>query len=227
MRTVNGLPLLVTVDGPPASGKSTAARALAKILRVPFLSTGALYRAVAWLAIHRGVKLTDERAVERIARTIPVTFGSSPAGPVRIFVSGCEVTGDLALPEVARVASSHVAEILGVRAAIVERSRRFFRKPGLVSEGRDCGSVIFPGAPYKFFLTASVEARARRRMIDHRRRGDRISLARLTSDLVRREREERARKVGALAPQPDAWIVDNTGLDPKATLARILRRIGR
>jgi len=222
---VGGLPLLVTVDGPPASGKSTVARALARILKVPFLSTGALYRAVAWLALHRGARLTDQREIERIARTIRLSFSSSPRGPVRVFVSGREVTAELTLPEVARSASTHVAEILGVRAAIVERSRRFFRKPGLVCEGRDCGSVIFPRAPYKFFLTASVAARARRRMLDHRRGGVRISLARLTADLVRREREEKERKVGALLPQPDAWIVDNTRLDRGETLLRMLRRI--
>jgi cytidylate kinase len=220
-------PLLVTVDGPPASGKSTAARALARALHVPFLSTGALYRAVAWLAVKRGVKMTNSGGVERIARNVKVTFGSSPDGPVRVIVQGREVTDELQSPEIARITSTHVASILGVRAAIVERSRRFFRKPGLVAEGRDCGSVIFPRAPYKFFLTASIAARARRRMMDMKQEGIRVSRGRLTADLTRREREERERKVGALAPQPDAWIVDNTGMDRRETVEIMLRRIRR
>lgn len=219
------LPLLVTIDGPAASGKTTITRKLAAALRVPYLYTGAMYRAVTWLAGRRGVRYDDERALERLAARLRIGFRTGGAGNVRVLVGGRDVTRELQDPEVARRTSASVASFGRVRKRLVERQRRFFRGRGLVAEGRDMGSVVFPEAPYKFYLTASFEERVARRMSDLAGAGVRARLADVRRDLRRRDREDLARPGGALFAQPDAWIVDNTRLKQEETIGVMLRRI--
>jgi len=216
---------LVTVDGPAASGKSTAARRLALALGVPYLYTGALYRAVTWLALRRGIPLRDARRVAALARRLRFRTRLGRDGRARHFLGRLDVTGALASEEISRRTSAVTASHLEVRAAVVARSRRALTLRGLVAEGRDCGSVIFPAAPFKIFLTASVAERARRRWEELRRAGSRVALAVVRRDMARRDREDRERPVGAVRAEPDAWIVDNTGLRPEETLARMLRRV--
>ncbi len=220
-------PLLITMDGPAASGKSTIARKLAKALGLPYLYTGAMYRAVTWLALRRGIALDEERALARVAQRLKIRFRLLAKGAPRVFIEGTEVTRALQHPDISRLTSSHVAMFRRVREALVGRQRRFLTRRGLVAEGRDCGSVIFPDAPYKFYLTATREVRALRRRRDLARVGIRIPLMRIRRELARRDREDQTRPLGALLPQPDAWIIDNTHLEQRETIARMLRRIGR
>jgi cytidylate kinase len=221
---MNGRPgRIITVDGPPASGKSTLARRLAVRLRMPFLSTGALYRAVTWAARRRGLPLTDAGALARLARNLDIRCRLDRAARLTVAVGPQDVTAALDDPAIARETSTYVAAVPAVRSAVVERSRRMAGARGLVAEGRDCGSVIFPAADVKLFLTASLAARALRRSTDEGRSGRRVDRARVRRDLARREREERARPVGRLMATPDAWIIDNSGMTPGETLALALR----
>ncbi len=212
------LPLIV-VDGPAASGKSTLARRLAYRLGLPFVSTGAMYRAVTWLALRRGIDLGNEAALARLARKMRIRFVTRERGRIlRILVDGTDATESLDSPDVARYTSSRIAMRESVRTAIVERTRRLLGPRGLVAEGRDCGSVIFPRAPYKFFITSLPEERARRRYQDLYRAGAKVSYRRLLADMRRRDREDRTRPRGALVAVPDAWVVDNTNLVQEQTL---------
>jgi cytidylate kinase len=185
-----------------------------------------MYRAVTWLARERRIRLNDENAVSRVARTIRMSFRKG-RGCNRVLVEGRDVTRDLNDPEIARLTSACVASLRRVREALVERQRRFLDRRGLVAEGRDCGSVVFPNAPYKFYLTASLDERAARRKRDLAREGIVMSFSRIRRDLARREMEDKSRPMGALVVQPDAWIIDNTGIEQRETIRRMLRRIGR
>lgn len=212
---------VITVDGPPASGKSTQARRLAVRLGIPFLSTGALYRAVAWAARRRSLPFTDAPALARLAGRLDVRCRLDRRAALRVVVDGVEATAALEEPAIARATSTYVAAVPAVRASIVRRARALAGPRGLVAEGRDCGSVIFPEAPVKFFLTASLDERAARRVADLARTGRRVSVREVRRDLARREREERNRPGAALRAMPDAWIIDNTGVSSAETLDRM------
>ena len=222
---VRRLPLLVVIDGPAGSGKSVITRRLAKALKVPFLYTGAMYRAVTLRAVRRGVRLTDGPALVRIARSLDIRFRTGVDGRVRVLVGGRDATAELNHPDISRLTSAHVANQVMVRRALVERQRRYLTGRGLVAEGRDCGSIVFPAAPYKFYLTASFAERVRRRYTDLRKAGVDVDLKRIRRDMARRDREDRGRATGALRVMPDAWVVDNTRLRQEQTIAAMLRRI--
>lgn len=217
---------LVVVDGPASSGKSTLARKMAWRLGLPFLSTGSLYRAVTWLAMKRGIKWGDSRALVRIARAVRPRFVMSHGGAkLKVMLEGRDILPELDHPDISRFTSAYTASDLAVRRVIVENSRKYLTPRGLVAEGRDCGSVIFPGATFKLFLTSDPAERARRRYGDLVKAGKRISLRRLVADMVRRDREDRTRKKGALVAVPEAWIIDNTNLVQEQTLRLLLRRV--
>jgi len=217
---------LIVVDGPAASGKSTLARRLAETLGIPFISTGAMYRAVTLAAMHRGVRMTDKRALVKIARGLRLEFtgGKWPA-PMKIMCEGRDISREIEAPEISRNTSTFIANVPEVREAIVEATRKHLTSRGLVAEGRDCGSVIFPDAPWKFFMSSSFQARAHRRWRDLRKAGHRVSLKSLLDDMERRDREDRTRPKGALLAMPDAWMVDNSNLKQEETLGLMLRRI--
>jgi cytidylate kinase len=220
------VPLIITVDGPAASGKSTAAKNLAATLGVPYVTTGALYRAVTWIADRRGLDLGNARRLAGIARALRIEFRVAGFGrPLSILVDGRDVTRDLGHPRISHLTSARVAFLRPVRDAVNARTRRMAAGGRLVAEGRDCGSVVFPAAPYKFFLTASVAERARRRRIDLARLGLRPSLDSIRRDLVRRDRRDATRGYGAMVTAADAWVIDNTGWEPADTVAAIIRRL--
>jgi len=219
-------PLIITVDGPAASGKSTAAKNLAAVLGVPYVTTGALYRAVTWIADQRGLPLDDARSLARIARDLRIGFRVAGfGGPLSIRLGGRDVTRELAHPRISHLTSAKVAFLRPVRDAVNERTRRMAAGGRLVAEGRDCGTVVFPQAPYKFFLTASVPERARRRRFDLAKMGIRPSLAAIRRDLVRRDRTDATRGYGAMATPTDAWVIDNSGFRPEDTVAAVIRRL--
>jgi len=202
--------LVITVDGPTASGKTTIARRLAEAYGLPFLDTGLLYRAVARRLLDRGLDAADRAAAVAAAQ------GLREEDLAR---------ADLHEEEVSRLASE-VAAIPEVRAALLDWQRRFAARPeGAVLAGRDTGTVIVPDAPIKLFVTASAEERARRRFRQLRERGERPIFARVLEELEARDRRDTQRAVAPLRPAPDALVLDTTDMDVETTLAVVRRHI--
>ncbi|MDH3924287.1 MAG: (d)CMP kinase, partial [Xanthomonadales bacterium] len=175
---------VITVDGPGGSGKGTIAMRLAEKLGWHFLDSGALYRLVAVAAMDRGIEANAEQALGEVAGNLDVTFGISDEGMV-ILLDGNYITGRLRSEQVS-VMASKVAAFPVVRTALVERQRAFRKPPGLVADGRDMGTVIFPDAILKIFLTASAEARAERRYKQLKEKGESVNLSRLFRDIKMR-----------------------------------------
>lgn len=219
--------LLVTLDGPAASGKSTIARKLARALGVPYLYTGMMYRAITWLALRRGIPIRRVRRLAALAGRLPIKFDFGRSGGMRVFVAGVDATRQLQTPEISRLTSTFIAPQIPIRRQLVKLQRRYAGSRGLVAEGRDTGSVVFPDAPYKFFLTASLEVRARRREADLRKAGIMQPLTEIRRDLARRDVEDATRKQGKLRAEPDCWVIDNSRLGVRETLDQMLRRIDR
>jgi cytidylate kinase len=215
--------MIVAIDGPAASGKSTVARLLAERLGLAYLDTGAMYRALAVEAVRRGIALDDDEALVRLAREARVTFeheGSSPL-PSRVLVDDRDVTREIRTPE-ADKAVSPVSAVPGVRTAMVEQQRRIAAERDTVLEGRDIGTVVFPHAEVKVFLTAIPEERAHRRAIDMERRGVDMTVDAVLADLVRRDSYDSTREASPLTQASDAYGLDTTGL----TVDEVVGRIG-
>ncbi len=197
--------MVVAIDGPAASGKTTLARALAKRLGLPFLDTGRIYRAVARRLLERRLDPEDEPAIVALAR-----------GLRQEDLEGTELDAE----EVGAMAS-RIAALPAVREALLAFQRAFAMRPeGAVLAGRDIGSVICPEAPAKLFVTASVEERARRRVEQLRRRGEHPIYARVLEEMQERDRRDRERAVAPLRAVPDAFVLDTTGLAPEEALER-------
>jgi cytidylate kinase len=208
---------VIAVDGPGGAGKGTVCQALARRLGWHLLDSGALYRLVALDSMEAGIALDDEEAVADRARQLAVEF----AADGRIALAGRDVT-DAIREERCSQGASQVAVLPGVRSALVERQRGFQRPPGLVADGRDMGTVIFPTAALKVFLTASVEERARRRHKQLKENGIDVSLARLSQELGDRDRRDAARAVAPLKASTDAQYLDTTGLSIDAVVMQVL-----
>jgi cytidylate kinase len=202
-------PLIVAIDGPAAAGKGTLARRLAAALGLPYLDTGLLYRAVARRVLDAGGDAEDPRAAVAAAGAL------TPDDLAR---------GDLRTPEVDRAAAS-VASIPGVRAALLSFQRQFGHTRGAVLDGRDIGTVIFPDARAKLFVTASVEARAERRWKELAARGVAVSLQSVADDMAARDAADAARAAAPLRAADDAVVLDTTALDPDAAFARAMETI--
>ena len=202
---VEPVPVLA-IDGPSASGKGTVAARVAAVLGWNYLDSGSLYRLVALAALRAGLAFDDETALEPIARALPVHYEDG-----RILLDGDDVT-DRIREEDCSVGASRVAVLPAVREALLDRQRDFRHAPGLVAEGRDIGSVVFPGAASKFFLTASAAARARRRYKQLIDKGSAAILHDLQNDLEERDRRDAARSVAPLRQLPDAVLVDTTDM---------------
>jgi len=214
---------VIAVDGPGGSGKGTITTRLADFLGWHFLDSGALYRLVAVAAMDRGTDTTDGDALARVARGLDVQFGLSDEGMV-ILLDGNYITGRLRSEAVSAMASQ-VAAIPAVRDALVQRQRAFRRAPGLVADGRDMGTVIFPDAKLKIFLTASAEARAERRYKQLKEKGENVNLSRLLEEIKKRDERDTSRAVSPLKPADDAHIVDSTEMSIDDVLERIHRLI--
>lgn len=203
---------VVTIDGPVGSGKGTISTRLAARLGWHFLDSGALYRLVALGALRAGLgEDAGDEALADIARGLDCDF-SFDGVETRIWLSGEEVTRELRSEPVSRSAS-RVAAVPAVREALVARQRAFRRPPGLVGDGRDLGTVIFPDAAVKLFLTASTEARAERRYKQLKEKGESVKLSRLFRDLAARDERDSSREVAPLRPAEDAILIDSTELD--------------
>lgn len=211
---------IVTIDGPSSSGKGTISRLVAARVGWNLLDSGALYRLVAQAGIQKGLDPDDVEGHVALARTMRVEFGSD-GGQERVMLDGRDVTSRIRT-EQAGAGASRVAAWPAVRAALLDRQRAFASPPGLVADGRDMGTVIFPGAPLKVFLTASAEERAQRRHKQLNEKGTAASLAALSREIAERDLRDSTRQVAPLKPAPDAQLLDSTGLSIDAVVERVL-----
>ena len=209
---------VIAVDGPAASGKGTIAAEVAQALGFHLLDSGALYRLVAMQARKAGVALDAEGPLAEITRGLAPTFADG-----RIALEGRDVT-DAIRGEGVSAAASRIAVHAGVRAALLDRQRAFRRPPGLVADGRDMGTVVFPDARLKVFVTASPEERARRRYKQLIEKGISSSIESLLGDIRERDARDAGRAVAPLAPAPDAVILDTTGMTIDAAVRFVLDR---
>jgi len=212
---------VIAVDGPVGSGKGTIARRVAQALGYHLLDSGALYRLTALSAAKQGVDLSDVKAVARGARELDVRFDSNTDGSERIWLDNEEITLEVRKETTGEMASV-VAVIPAVRKALLERQRAFQQPPGLVADGRDMGSLVFPSASVKIFLTASAEERAMRRHKQLKGKGIDVSLAALSRDIEDRDRRDSERSVAPLRPAEDARILDSSGQSIEAVTQTVL-----
>jgi cytidylate kinase len=219
--------MIVAIDGPAASGKSTVARAIASDLGMAYLDTGAMYRALAVEAIRTGVPLDDAVALTRLADESVIRFSHADGSglPTHVEIDGRDVTTDIRTPE-ADMAVSPVSAVAGVRLAMVAQQRRISEEQAnTVLEGRDIGTVVFPHADLKIFLTASAEERARRRTIDMERRGADMTYHDVLADLQRRDAYDSSRAASPLVKARDAVELDTTGMTIKDVVAFVERLV--
>jgi cytidylate kinase len=213
---------VIAIDGPSGSGKGTISRAVANALQWHLLDSGALYRLVALAARRGAIALDDPPALARLASGLDIRFGSGPTGEERVWLEGAEVTGDIRT-EAAGGDASKVAAIPAVRAALLARQRAFAVPPGLVADGRDMGTVVFPGAEVKIFLTASLEERALRRHNQLKEKGVAATLAALSLEIAERDRRDISRSASPLVASADAVVLDTTGMPVDAVVDRVLK----
>jgi cytidylate kinase len=213
--------LVITIDGPAASGKSTVARRLAEKLDATFLDTGAMYRAVTIAAKDAGVDLSDERKLLEVIEKSEFEFLPEP-GKMRTLVDGIDVTEQIRQPDIT-ASARHIASAPKVRAKLVQMQREFAsRHKKIVTEGRDQGTVAFPDADIKFYLTASLPERARRRQAELRAEGCNQSLEQVRQAIEQRDKSDQSRAVGPLVPAKDAIVIDTTGLTVEQVVGKLL-----
>jgi cytidylate kinase len=211
---------VLCIDGPSGSGKGTLAQRLSEILGFHLLDSGALYRVVGYAALDSGIDWQNSVAVTQIARSLDVEFMPSQQG-VRVIYRDVDVT-DRVRSVLGGEGASAVAAIPSVREALLDRQRELARSPGLVADGRDMGTVVFPQAPLKVFLEASALARAQRRQSQLQQQGEDVSLPRLLEAIEARDNRDRTRSVSPLVPAEDAVIVDSTDMAVDAVLERVM-----
>jgi CMP/dCMP kinase len=215
--------IVIAIDGPAGAGKSTAAKRLTALLGYRLLDTGALYRSVALLARRRGTRWDDEDALAAIAAGLEVQF-QLEGMTNRLFLAGEDVTVAIRTPEVSE-GSSQVSALPKVRAALLDLQRRVAEEGGVVAEGRDVGTVVFPHAQAKFFLTASDEVRARRRQDELRAAGVAADFDETLADMQKRDRRDTTRAASPLMPAPDAVVLDSSALTLDEVVNRMLELV--
>lgn len=219
----NRLPI-IAIDGPAGAGKSTVARQVAADLGLLYLDTGAMYRALTWLVLHLGVALEDRCAIAELTSTstIQLVPNPDPNTPQRVWINGQEVTNNIRSIEVTSQVSAVSAQP-AVRKALVQQQQLLGKKGGLVAEGRDIGTQVFPDAELKIFLTASVQERARRRQQDFQNQGQHdISLTQLEQDIAERDRKDSTREIAPLQKAPDAIEIQTDGQSVEQVIATII-----
>ena len=215
---------VITVDGPSGAGKGTISHLLSNTLGWHFLDSGALYRVVGQACLIEGVSWDDHSAVSGIARSLDVSFTLAQNGEVLVGYKNADVSRAIRTEEGGRGAST-VAAIPAVRTALLARQREFCRPPGLVADGRDMGTVVFPGAPLKFFLTASATERAQRRYNQLLAKGESVSLPRLLEAIEERDARDSSRSISPLVPAEDAIVVDSTGTSIEQVFAQVMGKV--
>ena len=216
---------IITVDGPAGSGKSTISRMLAEKIRFIYLDTGAMYRAVALAAVRSGIHLADAKRLGDLCRSLDLHFEASRDTP-RLFMRHEDISSIIRNPEMDLGASS-VSAVKEVREAMSDLQRKMVQGRDVVAEGRDMGTVVFPEADYKFFLTASAEVRAERRYRERRARGENVSREAVLESLQQRDFQDETRALAPLKPADDAIIIDSTGFSIAQVLDKILACLER
>jgi cytidylate kinase len=219
--------LVVAIDGPAGAGKSTAAKLLAERLGYALLDTGAIYRTLALLARREGIDWSDGPGVARLARGLDIRFAFE-GGTNHVFLRGADISRDIRTPEISDGAS-RVSALSEVRAALLDLQRRLGAAGGVVVEGRDIGTVVFPDARAKFFLTATADERARRRVIELRAAGRQADLAATMAELQARDQRDSTRAVAPLRRADDAVEIDSSAMSPEAVvdqMAALVRERG-
>ena len=216
--------LIIAIDGPVGSGKTTVARRVADLLGYTYLDSGAMYRALAWKALRDAIPLDAPQRLEALARDTRIDLARH-ANALHVLVDGEDVTERIRSAAVSQ-AASHVAVVPGVRAPLVAQQRRAGASGGVVMEGRDIGTVVFPNAHLKIFLEASVEVRADRRRQEHLAKGEAFDATQMLQEVRERDRRDRERETSPLARAADAVLVDNTAMDAEET-ARVIALLAR
>jgi len=220
---MNPITVVIAIDGPSGSGKSTLGKALAKRLGYQYIDSGAVYRAIAKKAIDRGVSLNDHESLAAIASSANVRIAGE-ADRVRVLLEERDVTEELRLPEVSN-ASSVVATVPELRKAVVAKLREMSRGAGVVMDGRDIGTKVFPDATLKLFLDATIDERADRRFKEERQRGRDVSLEQVRAEIVERDRRDTERAATPLVKAADAIVIDSSHLSVEAVIERVLEII--
>jgi len=223
--------LTIAIDGPAGSGKSSVARRVAQLLGYLYLDSGAMYRALALKALRCGAAMSSEQQLEALARQTRILLKAPSAGPEgtgtknQVLLDGADVTQAIRTADVAQ-AASRVATIAGVRAVLVAEQQRADAGGGIVMEGRDIGTVVFPGAELKIFLEASAEIRAQRRWKEHEEKGEHLSIEQVLEEVRERDKRDKEREVSPLIRAKDAVLIDNTAMDVEET-ARVILMLAR
>jgi cytidylate kinase len=212
--------LIIAIDGPVGSGKSSVARRVAALLGYTYLDTGAMYRAMALKALRTATPLDDVARLEALGDTTRIELAARDGGGQRVLVDGADVSSNIRTPEVAQ-ATSKLAVIPEVRRIMVAEQRRAGHHGGVVMEGRDIGTVVFPDADLKIYLDASVEVRAHRRFQEHVARGEQMTLEQVIAELRERDERDMKRITSPLKAAPDAVLVDSTAMEQEE-VARLI-----
>jgi len=213
---------VITIDGPSGSGKGTISRAVAAALGFSLLDSGALYRLVALAGRRAGIDLADADRLAALCDRVDIRFGAGADGAEQVLLDGDDVTRAMRTEQAGNDASK-VAALGPVRTALLTRQRRFVQPPGLVADGRDMGTVVFPHAALKIYLVASIEERARRRYKQLIEKGLPANLADLSNAISERDRRDTTRTVAPLKPSADAVVIDSTGLTIEQVVAQVLQ----
>jgi CMP/dCMP kinase len=216
---------IVTIDGPSGAGKSTISRGLAGRLGYTYLDTGAMYRAVGLRMERAGLNLeADEEALEQLLESVELRLVAHEGGDVLVFLNGEDVSAAIRTPEMGLVAS-RVSAHPQVRGKLTELQRKLGHAGAIVAEGRDMGTVVFPGADYKFYLDASPEVRARRRCEQLLELGQQVDYQQILLQITKRDRDDSSRTLAPLKPAQDAVIIDSSGMDAEAVIKSMLEII--
>ncbi|OPL13791.1 MAG: hypothetical protein AVO38_12880 [delta proteobacterium ML8_D] len=210
---------IITIDGPAGAGKSTVSRELARRLMFTYLDTGSMYRAVAWAARRKDIDIRDKKALSDLCNDLRLGFSGD-----RILVNGQDVSSFIRTPEMDRL-SSAVSNVDVVRKYLTEMQRELGREGHLVAEGRDMGTVVFPQAAHKFFLTASVEERAKRRKMQIKDQGEEITYKEIMAQIKARDRADSTRSIAPLRAAPDCIVINSSNLTVEEVIEKIVSEI--
>ncbi|BAT71653.1 cytidylate kinase [Thermosulfidibacter takaii ABI70S6] len=215
--------MIIAIDGPAGSGKSTVSKLVAQKLGATYLDTGAIYRALGYLALKKGVSLDDEDSLEKLARAMKLEMYTTEEGQ-KVLLEGEDISKRIRTEEIG-MAASKVSRHPKVRAALLDLQRSFAQKGSVVAEGRDTGTVVFPNADIKIFLTASPEVRARRRYLELKEKGIKADYDDILESVLQRDKQDSSRSVAPLRPAEDAVIIDTSDLSIEEVVNSILKLV--